>query len=198
VDVTRRDDEGRTSRRSSPALLIVLGLVGASILTWRTSTALFTATTQSGANTFGTGSVTLGDNDAGSALFTVTGMKPGSTGQGCINVTYSGTLPSMVRIYGTGETATNSLDNYITVQIEEGSSSATTFPSCAGFVPASTAFNSTLNTIGTSFAAGYGTWAPPGPGSKDYRFTYTLSASAPNSVMNSTASVTFTWEAQNS
>ena len=103
-----------------------------------------------------------------------------------------------MKVYGTGETATNSLDTYLTFQIDEGSSGATTFPSCTGFVLGSTVFNATLNTIASTFGTGYGSWAPSSTASRDYRVIYTLSSSAPNSTMNSTASVTLTWEAQNS
>jgi hypothetical protein len=191
-----RNDSSR--RRSSAPLLIALGLVVASLVTWRTSSALFTATTANGSNSFGTGSVAVSDNDTGTSLFTVTGMKPGSTGSACIKVSYTGTLASTIKVYGTSESATNALDTYLTISIEEGSTAVTTFPSCTGFVTSSTVFNNTLNTIGGTFAAGYGTWAPSGSASKDYRITYTLSAAAPNSTMSSTASVTFTWEAQNS
>ena len=188
----------RRRRRLGPWLLVVAGIVGASVMTLRTSNALFTATTANGTNTFGTGSVAITDNDSGTALFTVTGMKPGSTGQACIKVTYSGTLASTVKVYGTGETATNSLDTYLTFSIDEGSSGATTFPSCTGFVLSANVYNSTLNLIASTFGTGYGSWAPTGTASRDYRVTYTLSSSAPNSTMNSSASVTLTWEAQNS
>jgi hypothetical protein len=184
--------------RSAPWLLVTLGILGASLVTWRTSSALFTATTTSGTNSFGTGSVAISDNDSGTALFTVTGMKPGSNGQACIKVSYTGTLASTVRVYGTGETATNQLDQYLTLTIDEGSSAATTFPSCTNFVlGTANIFNTTMNLLGTTYLTGYGSWAPTTVESRDYRISYSLSAAAPNSTMNSTASVTFTWEAQN-
>lgn len=192
---------GGTARRrwwaSPPAVVAALALVVSAVVSWQASSALFVATTANGPQSFSTGSVALSDNDLGVALFNVTNMKPGATGQQCIKLSYTGTLAAAIKVYGTGLSATNALDSWLNIQIEEGSTSATTFPTCTGFSASGTIFNSTLNNLGTSFASGVGTWAPSGSASKDYRITYTLSAAAPNSTQSSTASVTFTWEAQN-
>ena len=75
-----------------------------------------------------------------------------------------------------------------------------------GFTPASTSgtlYNGTLAAFGTgstNFATGLGTWAPTGSASESrvYRFTYTVSSTAPNTVQGGTAALGFTWEAQNS
>jgi hypothetical protein len=189
---------GRRYARPHPWLPVAIGVLGAFAVMLQTSDALFTATTSNAANSFSTGSVAISDNSAGTALFAVTGMKPGATGVACIKVSYTGSLASTVKVYATGETATNALDTYLTVQIEEGSSAATAFPSCTGFVTASTVFNAALNTVASTYGTGYGTWAPSTGAAKDYRITYTLSGGAPATVVNSTASATITWEAQNS
>lgn len=193
-------DGGRARRRwwaSAPAVVAALALVLSALVTWQTSSALFVGTTANGPQSFSTGSVVLSDNDLGVALFNVTNMKPGATGQQCIKLSYTGTLAAAVKVYGTGLTATNALDTWLNIQIEEGSTSATTFPTCTGFSASGTIFNNTLNNLGTAFASGVGTWTPSGSASKDYRITYTLSAAAPNSTQSSSAAVTFTWEAQN-
>lgn len=51
----------------------------------------------------------------------------------------------------------------------------------------------------TNFSNGLGDWTPSGPGSetKVYKFTYTLSSSAPDSTQGGTAAIGLTWEAQN-
>ncbi len=199
IDMTHFASAPPRSRRSfAPTIFVAVAIMVASMVTWRTSSALFTATTSNGPQSFSTGSVTLTDNDVGVALFAVSSMKPGATGQQCIKVTYGGTLAATIKVYGTGLTATNALDTYLNIQIEEGSTSATTFPSCTGFTAAGTVFNAALSTLGTTYAGGVGTWAPSGGAAKDYRITYTLSSSAPNTTQSSTAAVTFTWEAQNS
>jgi hypothetical protein len=190
-------------RRSAwfPAVLIAVGLLLSSVIIWRTSTAAFTSTTSNGTNTFATGTVALSDNDSGTALFTASNLKPGSTGTACIRVTYSGSLASAIKVYGSSASATNSLDTYLTWTVEEGSSGATSFPSCTGFVLQGSLFSNTLATFAashTGWANGLtATWAPSSTSSRDFRFTYTLSAAAPNSTQNSTAQIAVVWEAQN-
>jgi hypothetical protein len=181
-------------------LLFSVGLLLSAVIIWRTSTAAFTATTTNGANSFSTGSVVLSDNDSGTALFTATNLKPGSTNSACIRVSYSGTVATTLKVYGTSPSSTNSLDTYLNFTVEEGASSATTFPSCTGFVLQTTLYNGTLAGFGTthtSWANGATTtWAPSSTSSRDFRVTYTLSAAAPNSTQSSTAAITLVWEAQ--
>ena len=181
-------------------------MLGASGMVWRASTAAFTATTSNGVNTFSTGTVTLTDSDASTAMFTVPVLTPGGGGTACIRVTYNGTLASTVKVYTAGLTATNGLDGYITMAIEEGTTSpanaAGSF-ACTNFTPSGGALvSNTLAWLGTnsaSFAGGVGTWAPTGSGqTRDFRFAYSFSASAPDTVQNSSASVSFVWEARSS
>lgn len=182
-------------------MLVTAGIVASSLVMWRASNAAFTATTTNGADTFSTGSVVISDNDSGTALFSVTNMKPGSTGVACIRVSYTGTLTAPVKLYGTSHSTTNALSSYIDFQVEESTGAGvTTFPSCAGIGATSTLFNSTLASFAsshTSYANGVSSWTPTTTASRDYRITYTLSSSAPNSTMSSTSSITLTWEAQN-
>src|SRR3712207_7319239 len=46
----------------------------------------------------------LSDDDSGSAMFTATGLKPGSTGTKCIQVTYGGSLAAAVKLYVSSST----------------------------------------------------------------------------------------------
>ena len=192
----------RSARRGSvQAAAVTVGVVASSLLTWGASSAAFNAATTNGTNTFGTGTVVL-SSAPGSALFTVTGLKPGATGSACITVSYAGSLAATVRLYGTAPSATNALDNYLTVQIDEttGPGGTITGPSCTGLGATTNLFSSTLNSFAiskTSHATGISSWAPSSPATKDYRFTYTLSASTPSSAQSSTAAIAFTWEAAN-
>lgn len=167
---------------------------------WQASNAAFTSTTANGANSFSTGSVVISSNP-GSALFNLTGLKPGDTGAACITVTYSGSLAANVRLYATSPSTTNSLSSYITLQIEQSSGNSTiTAPACTSFSTAGNIYNSTMDSFGstyTNFGGGIAAWSPTGASSRDYRITYTLSGSAPNTTQSSSAAVTFTWEAQN-
>lgn len=191
----------RLFRSMLPTILVTAGIVASSLIMWRSSDAAFTATTSNGSDSFSTGSVVIADNDSGTALFNLTNMKPGATGSACIRVTYSGTLAAAVKLYASAAATTNALSSYITLQIEESTGNGTTtFPSCAGLGAVATLFNSTMASFGSSnatYATGVSSWAPSGAASRDYRITYTLSDTAPNGTMSSTASMTLTWEAQN-
>lgn len=199
----------RATRRLSATpflvLAVVAGLVASAVLIWHASFAAFTATTSNSNNQWSSGTVTLSDDDTNQAMFSATGLKPGSTGSHCITVQYGGSLPAAVKLYiapgGLTHSAGSSpyLSDYLTITVEEGSGG--NFGSCTGFTPSTTIINAVhLTTIAstyTNFATGAGTWAPSGAANKVYRFTYTLDASAPNTVAGQTDTATFTWEADN-
>ena len=197
------DEEPRKQRRPWIALVALLGVFGASAMVWQASNAAFTATTSDGVNTFSAGTVALNDNDLGAALFNASNLKPGSTGTACIRVTYSGTLAAGVRLYASGASATNGLDTYLTVTVDEGTNSSGTAGACGTWTSAtggagiSTSTLNAFTTARTTYATGAGTWNPGGAATKDYQITYTLSAAAPNTVQGGTAQVSFVWEAQN-
>jgi hypothetical protein len=115
-------------------------------------------------------------------------------------VTYTGSLSSAVKLYVSSVTN----GNKFTLKIERGSglSSPDNTMNCTGFTASSTAFNTTLDQLGTTYGTGLdgkasgGTWAQND--SVDYRFTITVNddstANAHSSTV-STGSHTFTWEA---
>ena len=158
--------------------------------------AAFDATTSNGTNNFSTGSVTLTDDDAGTAMFNATNMKPLDTVVHCITVTYSGSItPAAVRMHATvGGTGAAS---YLNLTVEDGSGGS--FGSCTGFSASSTLFNGTLNGFGaayTNWTTGLAVWNPATtPSSHTLRFTATLQDN--NAAQNLTATAVFTWEAQN-
>lgn len=194
------------------AFAVVLGLIGSGILVWHASYAAFSSTTTNGANSFKAGSVTLTDNDSTTALFSVTGLKPGSTASNCITVTYSGDLANTgVKVYIKsgdlikGGSGPDYVSDSLNMKVEEGTdTNPTTFGDCTGFSADASGqpiLNTTLTSIAgtnTSYANGAGTWVPAAGNTKVYRFTYTLSASAPNDIQGLTDTVSFTWEVRNS
>jgi hypothetical protein len=93
----------------------------------------FSATTQNAGNEISTGSVAIGDNDAGQAMFNVTNARPNESWTRCLKVTYTGSLESDVRLYSTG--SGGGLSQYLRIKLEQGTSAAAAFPSCEGFVP---------------------------------------------------------------
>src|ERR1700704_5483357 len=94
----------------------------------------FTSTTSNSNNSFASGTVVIGDNDANSALYTVSNAKPGTTTSDCIKVTYTGSLASDVHIYTTSTVGT--LGPYVDLTITPGTQTGSpVFPSCTGFTP---------------------------------------------------------------
>ena len=193
----------RTVRRSSwlvwpVAAVVAFGVVG------QASYAAFSGKVSNQANSMGAGTVVLTDDDSGSAMFSVSNIKPGSTGSRCIAVTSSGTLPSAVKLYSPDLATTKSLSGYITLTVTQGTGGS--YSSCSGFTAlssGSSVYSGLLSSFGssaTSYATGLGSWAPTGNGSetRTFQFAYAVSTSTPDTAQGGTATFGLTWEAQNS
>ncbi|MGE5407993.1 MAG: TasA family protein [Syntrophothermus sp.] len=167
----------------------------------------FSATTTNAGNTITAGTVAIGDNDAGSAMYSLTNVKPGEGVTRCIKVTYTGSLDADVRLYT--ESAVGALGQYVDLTITPGTQATSTFPSCTGFTPDSggAIYSGTL----ANFATTKNSWANgvvdyPGTTATKwvtndavvYQFTATLQSSAPFAAQGQTTGAhTFTWEARN-
>lgn len=170
-----------------------------SMLVMHVSSAAFSATTTNGTNSWATGSITLTDDDgggAGSAMFNVTGMLPGTTVTKCIVVTYQGAVdPTAVKLYTT--VTDGGLGAHLDVTVKEGTGGSNA--SCTGFTASNTIVNnSTLNAFATAhsgYANGAGVWNPTADGdTQTYEFTVTLGSDTPDTAQGSNAQATFTWE----
>lgn len=178
----------------------VAGMAVASALVWRTSEAAFTATTDNGGNSFAAGTVSLSDDDSGSALFTMTGLAPGSSQTACIEVTYTGSLTpaSAITFYAASTNANdgsgNGLADDLDVTVELGTDGST----CAAFSAASSLYTATalasLAAVGSPLSTG---WTPAGGsnGMRPFRFTITLGADTANDAQGDSSTATFTWAA---
>jgi hypothetical protein len=189
------------------ATLVVIGLVG-TVGGWATFSA-FSSTTSNSGNSFAAGTVAIGDNDADAAMFTMTGLKPGSNDTGCIKVTFTGSLASSVKLYGT--TTGTGLDQYVTLKVTRGTDSSPSFDSCTNFTADATEYlgagqgagviyNGTLQGFADSYAAGI--QDPPGTAevwtnneAHSYKFEVTVQDN--NSAQGLNATQAFTWEARN-
>ncbi len=179
--------------------LSCVGIVG------QASYAAFSAKVSNSGNTFGVGTVSLSDDDSGAALFSLTGLKPGSNGSRCITVTSTGSLPSSVKLYTANTGTTNNLSSYITLTVTQGTGGS--FGACSGFTAlgsGSAVYSGTLASLfssATSYGSGVGTWTPSGGSnaneSRTYQFAYAVSSSTPDSAQGGTATFTLTWETQN-
>lgn len=192
-----------TSKRFVAAAAIPAAVLTSGLMVWSSSYSAFSATTTNPTSNWAAGNVVLSDDDAGTAMFNASNLKPGQSAAKCIVVSSTGSLASTVKLYGTDYAQTRGLGDNLALKIEEGTGGS--FNSCTGFAAASTAFDGTATAFSTrsSFATGVGTWAPAGaspasPVTRTFRVTYTLAAGTPDSAQGGTAALGLTWEAQNS
>jgi hypothetical protein len=188
---SERDDAFRATIRLAS---IAAALVLLTVLTVTRSKAAFTATTSNTGDSFATGSVVLTDDDAGSTLFSATGMSPSNPIVECIEVTYAGSLlDADIKMYGS---TTGTLDTYLDTRIEVGTGGS--FGDCTGFVPSSTIFNNTLENLATThsnWASGLAVYtATANPESRTIRIT--VDVQNPPAAQNLSSTATFNWEAQ--
>ena len=186
-----------------PAALAASGLVVA-----QSSYSAYSATTVNPTSNWATGTVALTDDDNNTAAFTASNLKPGSTGSRCIVVSSTGSLPSAVKLYGTGATTTKALASDINLTVTQGTGGS--FGSCTGDTPltsGASVFTGTLAGFGstaTSFSTGVGTWNTAGVASgaaaetRTYQISYSVRTETTNDTQGGTAAIGFTWEAQNS
>lgn len=166
----------------------------------------FSSTTTNAGNTITAGTVSIADNDAGAAMYSLTNAKPGESVSKCIKVTYTGSLEADVHFYTTS--TIGALGQYVELTITPGTQTTSTFPSCTGFVADSggALYSGTLANFATtknSYATGVVDY--PGSGTKwatnesvVYQVTATLQSSAPEAAQGATTGAhTFTWEARN-
>jgi hypothetical protein len=188
---------GRRARRLCLAAAVALALVLAAAFVWRSAYAGFTDSTPTYTTTWSTGTVVLTDDDAGAALFTAAGLKPGAAQTRCVTVTSTGSAPAAVRLYGTGRSTSRSLSSYLTLTVTAGSGGSAA--SCAGFTPAAALYSGALAGFPAGYGTGLGSWTTTGtaPEAITYQFTYVLSATAPATAQGGSAAIAFTWEAQN-
>ena len=183
-------------------LLTLLAVGGLGAVTGLGTFSAFSATTTNTGNTVSSGTVKIDQHTGATTLYSATNKGPGQTVQGCVRVTYSGSLTaSAVKLYASSG-ITNGANYNLLIERGSGLTTLDGTMSCAGFSSSSTAFNNTLNNLPTTYAAGIdgksaaATWATSD--AVDYRFTIsvvddpTVNAHV---TANSSGNHTFTWEA---
>jgi predicted ribosomally synthesized peptide with SipW-like signal peptide len=187
-------------------ILLSLLLIGAmtALAGFGTFSAFSSTTTNSG-NSFAAGTVFVDDNDAGSAMYTVSNQGPGVNTVRCIRVTYGGTMAADVKLYTTS--TVGAVADYVNLTVEKGSGNPT-FPNCTGFSAESTVFNGELDEF-MSTRDSYANGIAAFPGSQTqwnqndtlvYRFTLSLqddNNANGGATPLSTGAHAFTWEARN-
>ncbi|HEY0239480.1 MAG TPA: TasA family protein [Friedmanniella sp.] len=180
------------------AALVTLGVVG------QASYSAFSARVNNQGDNFAAGTVVLADDDSGTALFSLSNLKPGSSGSRCIAVTSTGSLPSAVKLYSTDAATTKGLATYVGWTVTQGTGGS--FSSCSGFTALSSGsavYSGTLAGFtgsATTYATGVGSWVPAGNVSdtRTFQLAYAVSSSTPDTAQGGTATFGLTWEAQNS
>jgi hypothetical protein len=155
-----RKPSSRTGRVAA-VLTTPLAVVAAAGLVVQASNAAFTATTRNSGNNWSTGSVTLTDDDAGSARFQVSDMLPGQSDEKCLKVTAKSSVDGVVKGYAINPVpSVQGLENHIYITVENGTGGG--FGSCTGFVSEGTVVpRVTLATVmaANSYANGFGNWS---------------------------------------
>jgi hypothetical protein len=190
------------------ATALVLGVVG--VVGGQATMSAFVARNTNAGNTFASGTVKLEDNDNDTALLSLSAALPGATDSGCIKVTYSGSLGSGVRLYGT--TTGTGLDQYLDLKVTRGTYSPTDpgFDFCTNFQPDGTnyigagngvVYNGTLQGYADSYASGLVDPLPASPETWTtgeahvYKVEVTLQGNPAAQGLGT--SQAFTWEARN-
>lgn len=177
--------------------VLAVGLVSLLVLTG--SRAAFTDTTDNSGNTWEAGQVTLTDDDLGSAMFTTSGMVPGTTVEKCITVTYTGstgTATPSVKLYGAnGAQIALNPDLDLTIEHVTGDLGL----GCSNMLLGTELFNSTVAAFTSGkadFTSGVDTWNPTTGQERVYRFTVTLGSDTADAQQGAQGSAGFTWEVQ--
>ena len=194
----------RSTATKVVATAVVVGLIGAvaGVGTW----SAFSATTSNGGNTFSAGSVTLTDNDSGSAMLSLSSAKPGDSDTSCIEVTYTGSLASAVRLHGT--TTGTGLDQYLDLRVTRGTTTSP-FDSCTNFTADPTDYNGngagvvysgTLQGFPDAYAGGIVDPVAASPESwtagEKHAYKFVVTVQDNDAAQGKTASQQFTWEAR--
>ncbi len=213
------------ARRTVLSVAVPAGLVMSLAVTWGSTHAAFTASTDNVGNSWQTGSVVLADSDSEAALFSTaldSALKPGSTGSRCIRLDYTGSLPADIHMYvgtppadaGTPNAGATTLDPYLVMSVEKGidvDADTTVEADCStGFTRTSTPtflYNTQqaddlsrtmahLKTTHRDFDSGLVVSEDTAKGtSLTLRITYVVMND--NRAQNTASSATFTWEARN-
>lgn len=182
---------------------VAVAMLAVCLLVVSRSTSAFSGTTSNTGNSLSTGSVTLTDNDGGTALFDVSNMNGGQTVSRCIEVTYTGTSTvSAVRLYGSS--SASALTPYLELVVERGSTGATC-PSPGGL---QAIFNGTTPvpsdgnleafiTSHTTYANAIDTGWTPTTGDTKRAFLITFTVKNDDAAQNKIATPAFTWEVRN-
>jgi hypothetical protein len=181
-------------RMALGALLTLLVAAGAVV----GSGADFTAASANPSNTFSTGTLSMVNSKASSAVLTASNLRPGGSAAGDVDILNSGSLSgtfALARGPVTDSDAANPLSAKLTVTVTDcGAFSGSTPPTC-GDGDDVTKYSGTIADMGTTghAVASLGTFA--GGEKHRYHFSVVLDSQASDTYQGASSSVRFDWSA---
>jgi spore coat-associated protein N len=178
----------RHPRRTLIALATVLAAIGVAV----GSGAVFTAQSANPANTFASGTLTMSNSKDNVAVLSASGMKPGDSTSGTVDIENTGTLSgtfSLSRTSLNDSDGTNPMSQKLNVVVKDCGTFASGTPSCDAGDPDK--YTGTLAAMSSSVALG--AYAPSEK--HRYEFAVTFDSSAGNVYQGDNSSATFQWDA---
>ena len=179
----------RHPRRALAALATVLAAVGVTAA----SGADFTAQSANPANVFSTGTLTMSNNRADAAVLTASGLRPGESKDGTVDIANTGSLSgafTLARGALVDSDATTPLSGKLNAVIDDcGAFDGTTEPVCGD----GDDVNRYTGTLAAMTTEELGTFA--GGAKHRYRFRVTLDGSAGNPYQGASSTASFVWNA---
>jgi len=154
----------------------------------------FTASSANPANTFSSGTLTIGNSNAGTAILTASNLRPGDpAATGTVDIENTGSLSgafTLVRGTVTNSDAGNPMAAKLNVTVVDcGTFSGATAPTCGDGDDADK-YTGTLAAMGTTALGTYNAGVK-----HRYRFTVALDSSADNAYQGDSATATFDFNA---
>lgn len=154
--------------------------------------------------------VELTSDDGGLAMFFLEGVAPGDPpATSCLQVSYTGSVPVTVRMYGS--TTGTGLDPYLDLTVTRGTLPALTAGSCSGFAPdianhigagPGVMYRGSLRDYPDEYSGGLVDREAAGPESwadgERHAYRFQISVRDDNAAQGRTAGQTFVWEARSS
>jgi spore coat-associated protein N len=159
----------------------------------------FTASSANPANTFAAGTLTIGNSKEGVAVLSASGLRPGASAVGTVDIENTGGLSgafTLSRTTPVDSDAVNPLSGKLNVAVVDcGTFVGATAPTCGNGDDVVKYTGGTLAQMGTAghTIAGLGTYAAAEK--HRYEFTVTLDSSAGNAYQGDTSSTEFDFNA---
>jgi hypothetical protein len=175
-------------KRTLGVLSLVLLAIGIAI----GSGASFTAQTSNPSNTFSSGTLSMSNSKDNAAILTASGMKPGDTATGTVDIQNTGTLSgtfSLSRSALTDSDSSNPMSAKLDLTVKDCGDFSAGTPTCDAGDPVK--YTGTLGAMTGS--SGLGTYAANDK--HRYEFTVVFNSSAGNAYQGDSSTATFQWDA---